>query len=214
MGPFLLLAASSVWAQGAVVQNLVGEAQYGRQGTVAAVTVSQRLLEGDTVITPEGGSLILRFDDQSVLLVRERSRVKLQSLRMRGPVSKQNQVFQVTVGGLRYITGLIGKRRPSAIRFLTPTATVGIRGTDLDLVVRDVADVDILPGTYVQVNTGAVQMRAIQENLVLEANEAAFVGDPVVTRSGRRIPTTKRLTQGAPGSDVFSRSALDDQLSR
>ncbi len=33
-------------------------------------------------------------------------------------------------GTLRYVTGLIGRANPAAIKVLTPTSTLGIRGTE------------------------------------------------------------------------------------
>jgi len=57
--------------------------------------------------------------------------------RARTPAKKakrENAVFRLFRGGLRVITGLIGKRNPRGFRIRTGIATIGIRGTAFDVV--------------------------------------------------------------------------------
>jgi hypothetical protein len=222
------LAWSSA-ALAASVSQARGDVRVERAGSSSGGTVlrsGQRLAEGDTLVTGQGGEVFLRMDDGGALAVRENSRVLFAQLRLRArgagavPQEERGQVLRMTVGALRYVTGLVGKRRPAAIGFSTPTATVGIRGTDLDVVVREVADVDILPGTYVQVNSGGVVMESTLAaqvpapsatttdpvQLTLSANEAGFVGEPIVERSGRRSASSRKL---AANNEVFKRSSID-----
>ena len=42
----------------------------------------------------------------------------------------ENPVFSLLKGGLRAITGIIGKRNKERYNLRTPTSTIGIRGTD------------------------------------------------------------------------------------
>jgi hypothetical protein len=223
-------------AQAATVQQLGGEVRVVRAspaGEAAPKTLrnGERLAEGDALLTSAGAEVFVRMDDGGALAVRENSRVQFQELKLRYrgkdavPEGLRGQTLKLTVGALRYVTGVVGKARPQSIRFATPTATIGIRGTDLDLVVREVADVDILPGTYVQVNAGGVVLEALaaratapaaeasapaaeSAGLNLGANEAGFVGEPVLARGfGGRASASIRKLQ--PPAEVFKRSKLD-----
>lgn len=207
----LALWLCSLLAHAATVQAVVGRVQVERGGRADTVEQQQTLRAGDVIITQAGGSLVLKLDDGALLLVRERARVRLETLVAQTSGDQPAQVFRITVGALRFVTGLIGKERPQAIQFITPTATVGIRGTDLDVVVRALADADLMPGTYVKVNTGAIQLTSGGDNLDVAASQAAFAGEPVVTRGGRRQATTRRIDGGVR---VFQRNALDDLLPR
>lgn len=197
--------------QAATVQAMTGRVQVERSGRADAVQSQQSLRAGDVIITQVGGSLVLKLDDGALLLVRERARVRLETLAAQPSADQPAQVFRLTIGALRYVTGLIGKERPQSIRFLTPTATVGIRGTDLDVVVRASAEADLQPGTYVKVNTGAVQLSVGSDEINVSATEAVFAGEPVIARGGRRQATTRRIDGE---TRVFQRSALDDLLPR
>ena len=49
-----------------------------------------------------------------------------------GEAAPESLLLGLLKGGLRVATGLIGKRNPAAVSFSTPTATIGIRGTEFD----------------------------------------------------------------------------------
>ena len=120
-------------AHSATVQAVVGRVQIERDGRSNAAAPQQTLRAGDVIVTQSGGQLVLKLDDGAMLLVRDSAHVRLETLSAQAQAEQPAQVFRVVVGGLRFVTGLIGKQQPAAIRILTPTATVGIRGTDLDL---------------------------------------------------------------------------------
>jgi hypothetical protein len=61
-------------------------------------------------------------------------------------------------GTVRSITGWIGKFNNSAYRITTPTATIGIRGTDHETTVIEKGDGDEA-GTYDNVNEGSTEIR-------------------------------------------------------
>ncbi|MFH0934695.1 MAG: FecR domain-containing protein, partial [Pseudomonadota bacterium] len=54
------------------------------------------------------------------------------------PVTRDgNMLVSVLKGSLRFVTGLLGKHNPKAVGIRTPTATIGIRGTDFIVSVED-----------------------------------------------------------------------------
>lgn len=84
-------------------------------------------------------------------------------------------------GAVRSITGWIGKYNNSAYRITTPTATIGIRGTDHETTVIANGNGDE-PGTYDSVNEGSTVLKTPQG--VAEVTPGKFAFAP----NGRAVP--------------------------
>lgn len=196
----------------ASVQRLVGQARVKRGDQETPLQPGTRLREGDVVTTDSTASALVRMDDGAQLLVREGSRLEVGKLQIAGDASGWAQALNLVNGAVRFLTGALGKSRPQAVRLTTYTSTIGIRGTDFDVVV-------VLPdgssmreaGTYVRVNQGAVALGATDGSKVdVGKDEQAFAGTPrPATRGGKREPAAVRLS--AP-TDVFRSGAFDELL--
>ena len=101
----------------------------GRQGILAR---GSALNVGDSVTTTRNSTVRLRFTDGGETAMRPDSRVAVQSYTYSTDAPQaDNLVLGLLKGGLRAITGAIGKRgNVDAYRVNINTATVGIRGTD------------------------------------------------------------------------------------
>jgi hypothetical protein len=101
----------------------------GRQGILAR---GSALGVGDTLSTTRNSTVRLRFTDGGETAVRPDSRITVQSYRYEPDAPAQDNLFMSLVkGGLRALTGQIGKRgNADAYKLSTGTATIGIRGTD------------------------------------------------------------------------------------
>jgi hypothetical protein len=92
-----------------------------------------------------------------------------------------SQATELLRGGMRAITGAIGKERPSAVTYRTPVATIGIRGTVLDVIYVPPGGLPGLPGVkpglYTRVIKGQVQVSNPAGDLMLAAGEIAYVAD-------------------------------------
>ena len=115
----------------------------GVQGEIVAVEPSgtrRRLVDGASVYPGElveTGSAsrgLLAFRDDSRLTLGATSRFRIDSFVFDEKTPGEGR-FLVSLlrGSLRALTGLIGKANTRNISFTTPTATIGIRGTGLDL---------------------------------------------------------------------------------
>lgn len=113
------------------------------QGEVAAVDgagVRRRLVDGgavypgDTVETAAGARGVLAFRDDSRLTLGASTRFKLDNF-VYDAKNPSDGRFLVSLlrGSMRALTGLIGKSSARNVAFATPTATIGIRGTGLDM---------------------------------------------------------------------------------
>lgn len=86
---------------------------------------------GDTLMTGADSNLQVRFIDDALLMVRPNSRIRVDDYRVEG--GTLHSVLSLIAGGLRTLTGRIGKARRDAYTMNTPTATIGVRGTDYEL---------------------------------------------------------------------------------
>jgi len=76
--------------------------------------------------------------DDTLLALGPKTSFVLEQYSFDADVDEGNIAVRVVKGTLRYVTGLIGKHAPEHQQVLTPTATIGIRGTDF--IVDVVAD--------------------------------------------------------------------------
>ena len=90
------------------------------------------LKEGDKLTTSEGAYAIVKLEDGTQMTIRPNSEMLIQQYQYKDAATDNNMVLQLLKGGFRAITGLINKNSPTAAKVVTPTSTIGIRGTDFD----------------------------------------------------------------------------------
>ncbi|OGB26384.1 MAG: hypothetical protein A3I66_05950 [Burkholderiales bacterium RIFCSPLOWO2_02_FULL_57_36] len=101
-------------------------------GTIKIMGAKADVLAGDVLGTAQGSYAQIQMNDGSKMTLRPNSNLKIVEYQFnRQEPQSDKAVFDLIKGGLRSITGLIGKRGdPDAYRMQTKVATVGIRGTD------------------------------------------------------------------------------------
>jgi hypothetical protein len=112
-----------------VVRNSAGTATVTRGGQVLQAAEGTKLHAGDTLRTGADGSLGIILRDNSRLSLGPGSRFAVQSFLFTPAQGKVGLFARLSRGTMAYISGLIGKLAPEAVRFETPTASIGIRGT-------------------------------------------------------------------------------------
>jgi hypothetical protein len=129
------------------------------KGAVRALAQDAALFEGETVRTAAVSSVVLAFRDQSVMTVAPASELRLESVRVGASATEGSFVVRLLTGGLRLITGQIARANPRAVRVQTSTATIGVRGTEFDVVLalHCVAGV-CTPSTFTEVRAGTITM--------------------------------------------------------
>ena len=193
------------------VERLQGQLQVRRGASNSVLQLGSRVREGDLLTTAAEATALVRLDDGANLLLRANSVLRVASLRLAGDPSGWRQAFELVVGAFRYVTGALGGNRPDAVGFSTALATVGIRGTDIDVVHKPEAGGWGEVGTYVKVNKGAAAVDGVDGSRVeLGRLEQAFAGERrPVTRGMAPAPAAVRLKEPA---GVFQTGALDEIL--
>ena len=127
-------ASALVQASARVVQLQGGMTATGENGQQRLVAPGGPAFKGDTLETPAGGQAVLIFRDDTRITLQGGTRVRIDDYAYeRQRPGEGSFSLGLIKGGIRALTGLIGKAQPSRVRFATSTATVGIRGTGLDL---------------------------------------------------------------------------------
>ncbi len=206
----MLLPAAT--AHAARVTALNGLVQILRGDRLLPAVVGSRLRVGDTFVTegPESEALV-RFDDGARLALRADSRLEVEQLKLRGPLTVRQKTINIVKGGLRYISGRATFK--SNVVFATSTATIGIRGTDIEIAVSEDPVNNDPAGTYLKVNTGVATMAAVDGTQVeVDPGQVAFGGEPeLVPRGpgGTRRPAARKVEAAVGG---LFKSGLMDRL--
>ncbi len=92
----------------------------------------------DVITTEKASRLQIRFTDGSLLSLQEDSSFKIKDYRYKSEAGNgDNAAYSLLKGSMRTISGAIGKVNKSDYKVETPLATIGIRGTDYELVLHN-----------------------------------------------------------------------------
>ena len=107
-------------------------------GVRRALAKGSVVMSGDTITTANGSLAHIRFNDGAYVSLKSNSNFRIDEYRYEEEEAEQSRgFFSLLKGGLRTITGLIGKRDNNNYRMSTSVATIGIRGTHYDLEVGE-----------------------------------------------------------------------------
>ncbi len=99
-------------------------------GTIKALSAQSAIEQGDTLVTEKGTYARIKFIDNGEITLRPNTQFKIENFSYEATKPEADGAFFTLLkGGLRSITGLLGKRNHDKFGLNTPTATIGIRGT-------------------------------------------------------------------------------------
>lgn len=207
----LLWAALASAAQVATVTHLSGPlAARKADGTVKAISIGSKVDEGDTVLTEKRTYARLKFNDGGEVTLKPNSQFVVEKYSYdEGKPDDDSAFFRLVKGGIRTITGQIGKRGSQEnYQMNTPTAVIGIRGTiyDVHFCQGDTCG-SIPPGLYLAVSSGTVvvtNLGGVQTTLQVKVGEYVYVQNlntpPVVLPSKPEIPFNPPPAVGSPAA--------------
>lgn len=130
----LLMALAAVYpltalAAAGVAQYAVGDVSV-RRGPASLPVVKGQLIEsGDNIVTGTSGQTQIRFSDGGLVSLAPNSQFNINRYADENDAGKDSFAVSFLRGGMRAITGLIGKRKSENYKVTTNTATIGIRGS-------------------------------------------------------------------------------------
>jgi hypothetical protein len=180
----MLLTASPLLAAAAATVEFVW-------GTAYALSISgeKRDLEkgspvhvGDTVVS-ETARVQLRFTDGGFVSLAPNSEFRVNAYSYSGkPDGSERVAMELMKGGLRTISGLIGKAIQSAYEMKTTVATIGIRGTEYTVVYGESVSGTVSTGAIAVCNTGGcLDVAHGQSYYVMDENtKPVFISKPAL----------------------------------
>jgi hypothetical protein len=125
------LAGPSLAADVGRVLLAAGDTVAVRGDQTVRLAFGAAVQDRDRLRTGPASNLQVRFSDESIVSLRENSELRIDEYRYAGREDgSERAFFSLLKGGLRVITGLIGRANNKNYRMSTTTATIGIRGTD------------------------------------------------------------------------------------
>ena len=137
--------------------------------------------EGETILTGAGALVQIRLADGGLLSIRAETEMKFEQFSHQGENDRESSMFiSLLKGGFRSVTGLIGQLNRDGYRISTPSATIGIRGTDHEPVVVLPPPPGVMPqvppGTYDRVYSGETFMQNRQGVIQnVSPNQVGFI---------------------------------------
>ncbi|MBK0391986.1 FecR family protein [Ramlibacter algicola] len=175
--------------------------------------VGDPIQSGDVLNVGTGGTAQLRFTDDSIVALGPDSRFQVAEYAYDGVAATAQRVaMSLLKGGLRTVTGQIGKINNSGYKLTTATATIGIRGTGFT-VCQDCTTLqgEFLPGTSVAFSEGAGVLTTQAGELPLVAGQSAYARDaalpPVRTTT---FPQLRQQASARPSTTTRTASAGSD----
>jgi hypothetical protein len=111
------------------VHRLKGIASIVRKNQVIPARIGEKVYMMDTLKTGRDGSLGVIFKDDTLLSIGPQSEIIISEFLFSPAEGKLSIVTRLLRGSAIYLTGIIGRLSPESVRFETPVANIGIRGT-------------------------------------------------------------------------------------
>ena len=146
------------------------------QGAPRDITVGMALQAGDVIKTADESEAHANMADGAYLAIRANSTIKITAYAANGN-SRDKSWIDLVTGSLRTVTGWIAKTRPQGYRINTPTATIGVRGTDHEVIYyrTEDAETEAEAGTHNVVYEGATTLETPKGRVNISQGQAAYV---------------------------------------
>ena len=144
-GISLLILSTSVIANIGLVTNFSGSAAIERDEGFEVYEVEKDLgVEMLDVIATAKGKVQINFIDDTRVDVTEHSRLVIDDF-VYDPVSQEGSLsLKASLGTIRYASGQIAKNSKQNVKITTPSAVIGVRGTDFTMTVDEIGGSTII----------------------------------------------------------------------
>ncbi|MFM9912693.1 MAG: FecR domain-containing protein [Methylophilaceae bacterium] len=143
-------------------------------GKQRAASAGMTLESGESVITQQGRTQI-KFSDGGLISLQPSTEFKVESYQFeKNNREADDASFNLIKGGLRALTGLVGKERREAYQMKNPTSTIGIRGTEFQALMCS-ASCKEPDGLYVHTGEGRIVVKNAVGEIDVGAGQSAYV---------------------------------------
>lgn len=188
--------------------------------TTKILSVNSPVEEGDTLITENKTYARIRFSDESETILRPNTQFKISEYYFDKASPKEDKsFFGLIKGGLRSITGMIGKRGSiGSYKMTTVTAVIGVRGTSYEARICEGNCGSLPDGLYLSVSDGIIGVSNNAGSLDVGLGQFAYVANagslPVILPGNPGIDLTLPLSFGTGAKDGGPDSAINGCVCR
>jgi len=168
-------------------------------GSTKILSVKSEIQEGDTLNTEQETYARIKFADNGEVVLRPNSQLKVAAYSFNQAQPESDSIFlNMVKGGMRAVTGLVGKRNKEAVNINAVTATIGIRGTHFGALIcqNDCAGIPTVTGKapanglHLDVADGAIVVKNAAGQQQINAGQFGYV------QSQNTPPAIVPTTQG------------------
>ena len=224
----LVLAAAALSISAGAIAAPAGEVTHISGAVVARkadgqsriLSVKSNVEEGDVLATADNSYARVKFGDGSEAVLRPATQVKIDRFNFEEQKPQSDgMVLSLLKGGMRAVTGLLGKRNPANMRVATPSATIGIRGTTFNALLVDPdggGGEGLAPGLHVSVTDGIISLTNSGGTQNFNAGQFGYVPSatqpPVIVPANPGVqftpPPSFQAPSGLPGAGIGKTGAL------
>ncbi len=101
-------------------------------GKLRKLVIGSPVYEGDLLTTGKAAHAVVAFRDEGRVTLQEGTIFHVEKFQYKRPDVQENTALRLLKGGVRVVTGLIGRVKHDNYQFRVATATIGVRGTGFD----------------------------------------------------------------------------------
>lgn len=131
------LLAGAAEAPVGSVKTVKGAASIVRGNAAVATASGTRVYRNDVLRTGPDGSLSMVFRDDTIISVGPGSELSVNEFDFSPAEGRLSIITRLLKGTAVYMSGIIARLSPESVRFETPVANIGIRGTMFAVKVED-----------------------------------------------------------------------------
>jgi len=185
---FLILISLTLnlFSDVAKVVAITGDVMIIREGKVIELNSKSVLLKNDEIKTSKNAKVQLFFKDETIITIGKESSFKVREYIFEKKNTNHSLDFSMLKGVFKIISGSIGKINPDNFKIKTKSASIGIRGTQIDLnisVEREI--ISCTQGTIV------ITLMASKEVIVLNAGESIVID--IKSKQVKKISNAKAV---------------------
>jgi hypothetical protein len=196
-------AGHILWAFGQVER-------VGADGVAKPLAKGDAVFEGDVIRSAAGSHAQLVMSDEALVAVRAESSVRLTKYSYHGVEDgTERAVIDLLKGGLRSVTGAIGRTNKENYQLRNDMHVIGIRGTDHETYANDA-------GTFSRVTVGGTYIQAPSGRIDVAPGEIAFASRkselaPLRLERTPEFMQVASLNRGNTGPQLRGPSASDER---
>lgn len=200
----------------ASVWRISGEitATAGETGPARTLRQGDAVFVGERIRAAALAEAVLKTDDAGLIAIRPQAEFVAERFAAEGKPT-DHSTLRLIAGGLRLITGWISRTNRAQHRVNTPSATIGIRGTDHEPYVMSAdlaATLSQNEGTYDKVNRGGTTMDVNGNKLDIDPGRVGFVRRSRFRTRALMTIVLPVLLEKVP--DFYVPGQFDDELDR